>query len=673
MREGRAGLRGVMLAMALAACADTTRRTEDGGVTTDTRPRPMGSERDWIECQPGQQRCYQNIHQTCELAGELTRVVEEPCLPQGRICDDRLWCVSCRPGELRCTENSLSVERCIAAGTGWEPVRDCDTTIGEACRRGTCVQLCNDDSVANSNIGCEYFGVDLDNIVETGGRSAASQQYSIVVSNPDPVLTVRVEIARNTAPQGMPPVREVVERRVIPPRDLEVFELPAREVDCSTVAGLNDGTGTCLSSRAYQVTSTYPVIAYQFNPLSNVGVFSNDASLLVPTNSLGGNYRFLGYPQQWSMTTNPDTNGRDEIRAYMTIVGTVANTRVRVTPTADIIPGGPFRERHPAGTPFEVILGPFDVLNLETGAFLADFTGSLIQPDRPVAVFAGTECTDVPFWRTISERQPACDHIEEQLFPAGTAGQNYVASRTPTRTRAVNLAGASVAEVNEPEWFRVLNVSSRIVHVTTTLPEDISMPAGPKVEFDLEEGGYRDIRALADFQIHGDAPISVGQLQGSQSTTGIPTALPGGDPALIIVPPVEQWRTDYVFLTPNKYAFDFVQIVTRPEVTVYLDDTDVSDFSDCVRTRSDGCVPTRTNECPPPVYVTYQCQLSFPRIDNSTMPPDITAGRQGDGVHVVRAVTPEGQPPQGVMVLVSGFDRYVSYAYAGGTNLVPVR
>ena len=176
---------------------------------------------------------------------------------------------------------------------------------------------------------------------------------------------------------------------------------------------------------------------------------------------------------------------------------------------------------------------------------------------------------------------------------------------------------AMVAQVNEPEWVRVMNATSRIVHVTTTLPEDISMPAGPKVEFDLEEGGYHDIRALADFQIRGDAPIAVRQLQGSQSTTGIPFSLPGGDPSLIIVPPVEQWRTDYVFLTPNKYAFDFVQIVAHPDVQVFLDETDVSDFSDCTRSRSDGCVETRTNQCPPPVYVTYRCQLSFPRIDNT--------------------------------------------------------
>ena len=674
MRSGRMGVGGAALLAAVASCSNgATRTVQDAGPVIDARTRPSTDPRQWIECQPGQQRCYQNVHQTCRAAGELTQVVEEDCAASLQVCDDHLWCVACHPGELRCTGDALGVERCRADGTGFEPDHTCNTDHGEACRRAQCVVLCTDDSVAHTNIGCEYYGVDLDNIVETGGRSAASQQYAIVIRNPDPSLTVRVAINRFNAMPGQPPMLERLESRVIPPRDLEVFNLPAREVDCSTVAGLNDGTGTCLSSRAYRVTSNYPVIAYQFNPLSNVGVFSNDASLLIPSNSLDANYMYNGWPQQWSVTTNPDTNGSEEIRSFMTIVGTVAGTRVRVTPTADIIPGGPLHMRQRAGTPFDVVLGPFDVLNLETGSFLGDFTGSLVSADHPVAVFAGTECSDVPYWTTISGRQPACDHLEQQLFPTSTAGQNFVASRTPSRTRAVSQAGGSVALVNEPEWFRVLNVSSTPVHVTTTLPEDLANPAGPKVEFDLDTGEHQDIRALADFQIHSDAPVSVNQLQGSQSTTGIPFTLPGGDPSLIVVPPVEQWRSDYVFLTPDKYVFDFVQIVARPDVQVFLDETDVSDFADCTRSRSDGCIESVTNHCPDPVYVTYRCQLSFPQIDNSSMPPAVTDGRQGDGVHVVRSVTPSTRPADGVLILVSGFDRYVSYAYPGGTNLVPVR
>jgi hypothetical protein len=51
----------------------------------------------------------------------------------------------------------------------------------------------------------------------------------------------------------------------------------------------------------------------------------------------------------------------------------------------------------------------------------------------------------------------------------------------------------------------------------------------------------------------------------------------------------------------------------------------------------------------------------------------VLPGRQGDGVHTVRAESPSGGPPERVMVLVTGFDLRVSYAYAGGTNLTQLR
>jgi len=41
---------------------------------------------------------------------------------------------------------------------------------------------------------------------------------------------------------------------------------------------------------------------------------------------------------------------------------------------------------------------PYDVLNLETGGFGADadFTGTRVDADKPVAVFSGSEASDVP-------------------------------------------------------------------------------------------------------------------------------------------------------------------------------------------------------------------------------------------------------------------------------------
>lgn len=613
------------------------------------------------------ERCYQDLHQRCVAAGEFTSVQEENCRERGLICVEGLWCAVCNPGRMRCSDDDTGVERCRADGSGWERVQDCNLDNGEACRNERCVVLCRDSSIENTNIGCEYYAVDLDNAVTGDGRSAASQQYAVVVSNPDRNLTARVQIEWNTAPQGMPARPSRVASAIIAPMDLEVFTLPAREVDCSTPGTFNTGSGTCLSSQAYRISSTIPVIAYQFNPLENVSVFSNDASLLVPTNSIGGDYVVMGWPQTIARTSNPATNFDGDLRAYVTIVGTAPDTRVTVTPTATVIPGGPLSSPAMAGQPFTVTLGPFDVLNLETGGFLADLTGTRIQTTHPVAVFSGSEASDSPAWMTLSDRSCCADHLEEQIWPRRTYARDYVAVRMPSRTAAVRAAGGGVAVVNEPQWFRILAVGDGLTAVNTTLPSDPEDPTSTPVSFDLMAGQHRTLQAFGDFEIHADGPIAVATFTGSQQTTGIPFDLPGGDPSFIMLPPIQQWRQNYVFLTPDRYAFDFVTIVARPQAHVMLDETPLP-YADCPMSRADQCVDRPGQPpCPPPQYVVYRCQLSFPTIDASQRPP-VQRGRQADGVHVVTSDDREN----GVMVIVSGFDSFVGYGYPAGTRTLTV-
>jgi len=65
----------------------------------------------------------------------------------------------------------------------------------------------------------------------------------------------------------------------------------------------------------------------------------------------------------------------------------------------------------------------------------------------------------------------------------------------------------------------------------------------------------------------------------------------------------------------------------------------------------------------PEAYVVYSCQLGFPVIDPNGQPPkNFQPGNQNDGVHIIES-------DRNVGVLVDGFDRYVSYAYAAGTEL----
>ncbi|MDP3279230.1 MAG: IgGFc-binding protein [Deltaproteobacteria bacterium] len=674
MMRTRFPLVAAVVALSLLQCGPTR---ASGDASADTRTATeAGPQRAWTGCPPGQQRCFQNeIAQNCVAQGEFSTYTEDDCTARGLRCFEETTdgvvaarCLACRPGARRCSDDTTAVEECAPNGSGFVTAQECNLEASEACRNAQCLNLCRDNSIANTNIGCEYFSVDLDNAVTGEGRSAASQQYAVVVSNPDPALTARVVIEMNTAPPGATPRPQRVESGVIAPGDLETFRLPAREVDCSPPGTFNRGTHTCLSSNAYRVVSTIPVIAYQFNPLENSGVFSNDASLLIPTNSLSGEYMVTSWPQTIAASENASTNFGEHLRAFLTIVGTETNTRVRITSTARVVPTGPMGPL-PMGlepnTPFEVTLGAFDVLNLETGAFGADFTGSRIEPmGGAVAVFTGSEASDSPVWTSISERACCADHLEEQLLPRRTAGQDFVLVKTASRSAAVSAAGGNVAVVNEPQWFRMLNASNDVAMVTTTLPVDVTDPERGNFEFMLRPGEHRTLRALSDFEAHSNRSLIMSTVTGSQQTTGIPFDQPGGDPSFILIPPVEQWRSRYVFLTPDKYAFDFVTIVARRDTQVRLDNTPLP-FADCPMTRADSCVDRTMVPCPPPTYVVYRCQLSFPRvIPTLRAPNNVVPQRQGDGVHVIES----NDTDQGVMVLVNGFDSFVGYGYAGGTR-----
>ena len=168
-------------------------------------------------------------------------------------------------------------------------------------------------------------------------------------------------------------------------------------------------------------------MSYQFNPLDNVNVFSNDASQLLPESGLnvgvGRAYVVPSWPQTIAISADPATNFGIDLRAFLAIIATRPNTHVQVQTTARVIPGGPFATGIDLGASAEAVLQPFEVLNLETGDFGADFTGTLIDADQPVAVFPGSEASDAPIFATIAQRFCCADHLEHQTTPARARGE----------------------------------------------------------------------------------------------------------------------------------------------------------------------------------------------------------------------------------------------------------
>jgi len=625
-------------AFALTACEVAPVLTErDGGTTDAAGPFACTAA--------GERACEGDVAVSCESEPPFLVAVRTPCALRGEDCLDGA-CVACRPGTDGCFEGNPA--RCLDDGSGWEATGSCDLEAGEACRAGRCVDLCAEAIDDRSYVGCEFYPVDLDT------RGIYYPPFGIIVSNPNAFPTHVVLEVDDAAP-GEPPRLRTIAELDIPASDLETFSLPRRRIDGRAEGEAWRETGSALTRRAYRVRARHPVIAYQFNPLAQADVYSNDASLLLPTSALGTRTTVIGWPQTIATRGAPDQRSTEDYRATLTIVGTEAETEVTVRFGAAVgrvigldggAPWGP-------GETATFRLAPMDTLNLETDAFLGDFTGTLVTSTAPVAVFSGSEGANVPSFDRLSDLLCCADHLEEQLVPDASLGLAFVLARTPPRAATINLAlldpFAALPEANEYEIVRVLAVSAGTTRIDTGL-------APPYDAFTLGEGESATLYLDRDTTLVADQPVSVAQLLVAQAAAGIPTIHPGGDPALIVLPPVDQFRRDYVFLTPATYAFDAITIVAPPDAAILLDGEPLPSTCETVELEASS----------PPLgtaWQVHQCALSFPEIGGDF---SVRGGIQGDGVHRVSADRPVG-------VVVSGFDAFVSYAYAAGMNLEVLR
>lgn len=463
----------------------------------------------------------------------------------GMTCD----ACACQPNSNVCVGNE--VHACDATGNPGPLVMQCDVGKGEVCSNGSCKPGCIAAEEQPSNVGCEFWAVDLDNEYSQF-NDAAGAPWGIVLSNAGQAMA-QVTIEKNDAPQGMPAQISMVQTFQIPAGQLKKVILPTREVDGS-IKGMDDGPGTWLSSNAYRITSSVPLVAYQFNTMEQS--YSNDASLLLPRNALGTIHRVLGWP-----TTNPiapiPTPGIPD-HSFVTIVGVTASTNVTVTLGGDVVAGGTIKATKKGGT-ITATLGPFDVLNLESDGIPGDLTGTIVESTSPVAVFTGGERGIAPYDTPNLPQPPnydpkslcCTDHLEEQLLPVTSMGKTFVIARSPVRSNGWV----------EPDIIRFMGVA-QTAQVATNLPS-------PDDSFSLAPGQMRETWTTKDFVVQSTQPIMVAQILVSQGYTYNWSV--GGDPSLTIFPPIDQYRADYLFLVPPSWAKNYVTLSVPQGGTLTID------------------------------------------------------------------------------------------------------
>ncbi|MCC7540014.1 MAG: IgGFc-binding protein [Deltaproteobacteria bacterium] len=592
-----------IVASMLVACGDDDSpfMFEDTGPP----PSPEAGTDGFRRCTEGEHDCGGNDYRVCR---DGAFVLEQDC---EAACDVMRGCVSCIPGSTRCDATG-NIERCIDDGSGYEPSDTCDASMGLTCVAGICADACAEATSERSNVGCVYYPVDLDNGVDllTNARDA---QYAIAIANPG-FAQAHIVIEQNDALPDEPPRITMVDQLDLAGGSLQVIPLPARELDGSTDGLLDDGPQTTHTARAYRLRSNLPVVVYQFNPIGQV--FLNDASLLLPTSGIDTRYQVIGYPT--SRTIDVPALSAPATHGYVTIVGTQDGTRVTVVPTHATLPGvvegsDATVPAAAAGEPIEVILDEMDVLNLATtegtGA-TGDLTGTLVDSDRPVVVYSGTDGASPIPADYMGEETCCVDHLEEQLLPASAWGKVFVAAHSPYRT----------SDRSEPDIWRFTST------LGTTLTTSLG---GSDRTIVIPAGGFHELATRESFTVSATEPVQIGQLLVVQAVGG-----GQGDGSLLILPAIEQYRETYTFATGEDFQQNRITIIARQDDRILVDGMDSS--TECEPRDPVGTLDGVT-------WTVLHCDVGF-------------------GVHNVTCEQPCG-------VNVYGYHPAGSYSYSAGSEI----
>lgn len=261
-----------------------------------------------------------------------------------------------------------------------------------------------------------------------------------------------------------------------------------------------------VESRAIHVTAGADISIYGLNRIQ----FTTDAFLGLPTNSLGTDYIVQAFPN-----TNI-VNG-----SQFSVVATEDATVVTITPSQT------FGSR-PAGVPFNVSLNRGQTYQLRsTAAAPSDVSGTIVTSNRPVAVFGGHQCANVPNGNTT-----ACDYLVEQLPPTTTWGKSFVTMPLATRVGG--------------DTFRF---------VASTNGTQVSVNGSVVATLNRGQVHQRIISGAAT--ITSTQPIMVAQYSNGSSYDGVTS-----DPFMMLIPPYEQFPTNYTVTTPaSGFITNFINVV----------------------------------------------------------------------------------------------------------------
>ena len=296
--------------------------------------------------------------------------------------------------------------------------------------------------------------------------------------------------------------------------------------------------------KGVRVSTTDPSRLITVSGLNYQRLGSADAFLAIPTNPGAGKYTYIISSMQ------PVTSDGMTSLSLVLIVGTQNNTLLTITPTTTItIPtdiGGHNNEVNPRES-CNVTLNKLETYQIESHE---DLTGSVVVSNKPLSVFAGHQCGDIPV------DSESCGYLVEQIPPTSTWGRSFFLVQYSSWVSS--------------EWYRIVSSEPlTTLSITCSLLENSLHTSSHKFYIAIV-GGFKQFQMERHHYCYlsADKPVLVMQYAYGSSTDDDQR-----DPFMTMIVPSEQYVSN---ATINFYAYEHF----HSKVTVVMLKKDVPTSSD---------------------------------------------------------------------------------------------
>jgi IgGFc binding protein len=578
-------------------------------------------------CAYGQFICDGNVAKVCDGQGAFAQVI--PCDGE---CKDGQGCVKCVPSMGTCDPVSKIATLCDSAGA-YTATFTCDAP--NTCDPDGCHGVCAPSALGTSNVGCDFWSTVTTNSVweDHGNAWGSGLHFGVLVGNVSATDPARVDIVR--ADQKSVSV-------MLMPREVQAINLPwvqqLKGDDWKTPWQPASSTESAsVANGAHHITSTRPIVAYQFSPVEGTAVFvdgcptvpnspsgcfsySTDASLLLPWHALfGSSYAATGYHALHQEPFPPSMpSSKLDMGDFLSITAAQDQTTLTITlpPNQTVLP---WTTRDPlvSGQALPQVMNKGDVIQLVTPGKSADESLSgteIVSGGKPLQIFSGLGCASIPV-------DPGhCGHMEDAVIPKEAFGKEYVVpvlytppDDSPTKPVPQQPIAHTIRVQAIQDGTAITFEPSMLTGVTLNRGEVVELP-----------------NVTVDVRISSTVPFGVTQFVNGRGGA-YPNGFFVGGPNQVTAVPISQFQTSYDFAASPLFTYNYVSILAPTAASVSVDDRPI-------------------------------LSPQFTAVGSSGMSVARVPLEQSDRLHSVSADKPVG-------IVVYGYTRYASYAYPGGLDL----